>query len=49
MVTAGETVYVEITHRDLAAAQGFYRISAGGALLSEIPVANTVYLPMIIR
>ena len=48
-VTANQTVYIEVTHRDPAAAQGFYRISAGKVLMSEVPASNVVYLPRIAR
>ena len=48
-VAAGEMIYVEITHQNSAATQGFYRVSAGALLTSEVSSMNSVYLPMIVR
>ena len=50
-VAAGATVYVEVSHSNLAATQGLYRLSAGTLLTSEGGSAGTsaVYLPMIVR
>ncbi|NNJ11527.1 hypothetical protein EKD04_014415 [Chloroflexales bacterium ZM16-3] len=46
---AGERVYIEVTHSDPAATQGFYRISAGVALANEVSESSSVYLPIIAR
>jgi len=47
-VAKGETIYVDIAHRDPGAAQGFYRVSAGPLLRSE-GTGKVVYLPMTVR
>ncbi|MEI8305574.1 MAG: carboxypeptidase regulatory-like domain-containing protein [Chloroflexales bacterium] len=48
-VAAGETLYVDVAHSDPVAEQGFYHISTGTLLSSEVAEAKTVYLPLIRR
>jgi len=44
--TAGQAFYVEVTHVDNSATEGYYEVSVGQPLLNE---HNELYLPMVIR
>ncbi len=48
-VTANQTLYLAVSHRDPTATTGLYNLSAGEFTANEQPRSSAVYLPIIVK